>query len=116
VIITNITGKTTVYAYTSTKPTGESITTYSVSISKKNADGKWDYGYIPANFKKGTVISDKQKINITSGWISFYKKDIKTFPTVFISEFETEVGDNAEVRQTSSGDFQTIEDNQNLPF
>ena len=63
--------------------------TYKIGLSKKDKDNKQVYGYIKANFKKGTELNNKTKIKIKSAWIDFYKtKEDITVPTIFVSEYE----------------------------
>jgi len=46
---------------------------YSTSISRKKEDGTYENMFIPVNFKKGVEVENKTKINITNGFLSFYK-------------------------------------------
>lgn len=61
---------------------------YSIKLSKKNQDGKYDNGFIPVRFKKDIEVTDREKIVIKNAWLDFYTKDKKTFPYIFINEFE----------------------------
>lgn len=61
---------------------------YSIGLSKKKKDGTYENGYMTVNFKEGTDIADKTKIKIKNAWLSFYLKDKKTIPTIFISDYE----------------------------
>lgn len=61
---------------------------YSIGISKKNQDGKYENGYINVRFKKDVELDNQTKIKIKKAWIDFYCKDRKTFPYIFVSEFE----------------------------
>ena len=61
---------------------------YSIGISKKNQDGKYENGYINVRFKKDVELENQTKIKIKKAWIDFYCKDRKTFPYIFISEFD----------------------------
>ena len=61
---------------------------YSIGISKKNQDGKYENGYINVRFKKDVELENQTKIKIKKAWIDFYCKDRKTFPYIFVSEFE----------------------------
>ena len=71
---------------------------YSISISKKNADGTYESTYIPIQFNKDVEVEDRARIKIKTAWLSFYKitKEFKggrqTTPVFFIrcSEFEKE--------------------------
>ena len=61
---------------------------YSIGISKKNQDGSYENGYINVRFKKDVELENQTKIKIKKAWIDFYCKDRKTFPYIFVSEFE----------------------------
>lgn len=62
--------------------------TYSIGLSRKKKDGNYENGYMIVNFKEGTDIPDKSKIKIKNAWLSFYLKDKKTIPTIFINDYE----------------------------
>lgn len=61
---------------------------YSIGLSRKKKDGNYENGYMVVNFKEGTDIPDKTRIKIKDAWISFYLKDKKTIPTIFINDYE----------------------------
>lgn len=61
---------------------------YSIGLSKKKKDGNYENGYMTANFKEGTDIASGSRIKIKDAWLSFYLKDNKTIPTIFINEYE----------------------------
>lgn len=61
---------------------------YSIGLSKKDKNGNYIKGYMNCNFKQGTDIADKTKIKIKDAWLSFYIKDKKTIPTIFINDYE----------------------------
>lgn len=63
-------------------------TFYSIGVSKKNQDGKYENGYINVRFKKDVELDNQTKIKIKKAWIDFYCKDRKTFPYIFVSEFD----------------------------
>ena len=69
---------------------------YSIGISKKNQDGKYENGYINVRFKKDVELDNQTKIKIKKAWIDFYCKDRKTFPYIFVSDFEP-VGEKKDV-------------------
>lgn len=48
---------------------------YSTSISKKNEDGTYENMRISVNFRKGTELENKTKINVTNGFLSFWKNN-----------------------------------------
>ena len=85
---------------------------YSVQLSKKNKDDQWENGYINAQFKKDAGVPDGAKIEIKSGWLSFYKtKDNKYAHYIFINDFE--ILEYASVR---TEDMQVVDKPSDLPF
>lgn len=67
---------------------------YSLGISKKKQDGKYENGYISCQFPKNVDLPNKSMIKIKKAWLDFYNKEnngkITTVPYVFIYEFELE--------------------------
>lgn len=61
---------------------------YSIGLSKKKKDGGYEHGYMTAYFKDGVDIPDRSRIKIQEAWMSFYNKDKKTIPTIFINKYE----------------------------
>lgn len=62
---------------------------FSTSISNKKEDGTYDNMFIAVNFRKGVSVENKSKINVTNGFLSFYKtKDGLAKPKIVIMEFE----------------------------
>lgn len=61
---------------------------YSIGLSKKNKDGGYDNGYISARFKKDVELENKTRIKVKESWLSFNVNENKTFPFVFINDFE----------------------------
>ena len=61
---------------------------YSVGVSKKNQDESYENGYVPVRFKKDVELGNKTKIRINTAWIDFYVKDKKTYPYIFICDFD----------------------------
>lgn len=66
---------------------------YTIGLSKKDKNGNYVNGYMNVSFKKGIELENMTKIKIKSAWLDFYKKDVKTIPSIFINEFEI-VGEN----------------------
>ena len=82
---------------------------YSTGISNKLMDGSYENAYISVQFKKGTEIENKTKINITNGFMSFFKgQDGKPVFKIVVLEF-SQVGD---AKEDTSANF-TSDD---LPF
>lgn len=93
-----ITGETTIYK--------SEKGFYSTGISNKLMDGSWDNAYFPVQFKKGVEVENKSKINITNGFLTFYRdKENKPVFKIMVLEF-TQVGDAKEDTSvtTFSGD------------
>lgn len=61
---------------------------YNIGLSKKNKAGGYDNGYIQARFKKDVEIANKTRIKVKESWLSFNVNENKTFPFVFINDFE----------------------------
>lgn len=61
---------------------------YSIGLSRKDQNGNYINGYITAVFKKDVDIANKTKIKIKDAWLGFNVKDKKTYPHIFINEFE----------------------------
>ena len=63
---------------------------YSLGLSKRKQGGTYENGYIKACFKQGVELQDKTKIKIKDAWLNFNVVEKKTYPFIFINEFETE--------------------------
>lgn len=61
---------------------------YSIGLSRKDQNGNYINGYITAVFKKDVDIANKTKIKIKDAWLGFNVKDKKTYPHVFVNDFE----------------------------
>lgn len=82
----NILGKCTIYAKEFNGRMG-----YSTSISQKNINGEWECMFINVQLPKDTKLLDKTKIEITKGFISFYKdKNGLAHIKLVIQEYTTE--------------------------
>lgn len=84
---------------------------YSTSVSNKKEDGSYENMFISINFRKGVEVENKTKINITNGFLSFYKtKDGLAKPKIVVMEFET-----SNNTTTQATDFEITSDDD-LPF
>ena len=61
---------------------------YTVALSKKKEDGEYENGYMKVVFRKGVSIPNKSKIRITDAWLSFNTFEKRTYPYIFINNFE----------------------------
>ena len=98
---------------------------YRAGLSTKDKDGKYVNGYIDVKLPKDISLADKTKINITSGFLSFYKgKDKKdNFYIVvqgFTTDAETKKAETEKDPYENFGNNITIDDLDNdtleLPF
>lgn len=87
---------------------------YSTTISNKNQDGTYDNMYIAVNFKKGITLENKTKIDITNGFLSFYKTR-EGLPKLKIVVMDFEIKGNTETKQEEVNNFEISQDDD-LPF
>lgn len=87
---------------------------YSTTISNKNQDGTYDNMYIAVNFKKGITLENKTKIDITNGFLSFYKTR-EGLPKLKIVVMDFEIKGNTEAKQEEVNNFEISQDDD-LPF
>lgn len=82
----NISGKCTIYA-----KEFNGRMAYSTNISQKNINGEWENMFVNVQLPKDTNLLDKTKIEVTKGFISFYK-DKNGLPHIklVIQEYITE--------------------------
>lgn len=80
---------------------------YSLGLSKKKQDGTWEMGFINCRFKKDVNLDNKTKILIKNAWLDFTIKDKKTYPFIFINEFEI-VQDNKQENVQEVNEFSAM--------
>lgn len=85
-----ITGHATVYAKEI-----EGGMLYSTYISNKNIDGTYEKMYLTIQLPRGTKLEDKTEIDITNGFLTFYK-DKNGLPKVKIVILEFVESNNEE--------------------
>lgn len=69
----------------------EGKTHYRAGLSSKKQDGTYENGYIDVRLPKDVSLVDKSKIDITKGFLSFYKnKDGKDVFYIVVQELRTE--------------------------
>lgn len=61
---------------------------YSVGLSRKDQNGNFINGYMTVVFKKDVELENKTKIKIKEAWLGFNVKDKKTYPHIFINDFD----------------------------
>lgn len=89
---------------------------YSTSISSKNKEGQWEKMYLSVQLPKNVVLENGTDINITKGFLSFYKTN-EGLPKIkiVIQEFQTkeEMEERQEIEQE---EFYQDNLSQDLPF
>ena len=78
----------------------EGKVSYKIGLSKKNKEGQFDKGYIPVRFKQGVELNNQTRILIKEAWLSFAKYENKTYPYIFINDFNI-VDKGIEKKETS---------------
>lgn len=62
---------------------------YSTAINSKDREGNWDRMYISIQLPKGQEVENKTTIEITKGFLSFYKdKNGMAKPKVVVQEYK----------------------------
>lgn len=101
---------------------------YSIGLSKKNKNGSYENGFMSARFKQDVEIANKTRIKIKEAFLSFNVKDNKTFPYIFINDYEIISETNPEHKEiqemtndehykTKSDTFEQVEiTDEDLPF
>lgn len=74
---------------------------YSIGLSKKNKNGGYDNGFMSVRFKKDVVVNNKTRIKLKDAWLSFNTNEGKTFPFIFINDFEIISEPNPEKKESN---------------
>ena len=97
---------------------GKAYTMYSLMYSFKNASEEWKNIFVDAQFRKGTDLANKTKINITNAFMTGSEYNGNTKPKIFVLDYEVVEGGN-QPAPAPSNDFMDIPDNledNGLPF
>lgn len=78
---------------------------YSIGLSRKDQNGNFINGYMTVVFKKDVELENKTKIKIKEAWLGFNVKDKKTYPHIFINDFEV-VESGKEVAKEETNPFE----------
>lgn len=92
--------------------------TYKIGLYKKNKEGNLENGYMQVRFKQGVDLNNQTRILIKSAWLSFAKYENKTYPYIFINDFNiVDKGETELKTKTKSdpGEQLKITD-EDLPF
>ena len=71
---------------------------FSTSISRKNQNGEYEKMYLSVQLPKGVELENKTKINITKGFLSFYKNK-QGLPQVKIVVMEYKTNEEVQERE-----------------
>lgn len=77
---------------------------YSIGLSKKDIAGNYINGYMSCRFRKGEHIPNKTNIIIKDAWLDFSVSNKKTYPCIFINEYEL-VNENKEEKVEETKDY-----------
>lgn len=96
---------------------GKAYTMYSLMYSFKNANEEWKNVFVDAQFRKGTDLANKSKINITNAFLTGSEYNGNTKPKIFVLDYEVAEGGNTPQTNVADADFmQVSEDIEGLPF
>lgn len=98
---------------------------YSIGLSRKDQNGNFINGYMTVVFKKDVELENKTKIKIKEAWLGFNVKDKKTYPHIFINDFEIVESDKKVAKENPFEEFGQqfevghqieIDESSDLPF
>ena len=97
---------------------GKAYTMYSLMYSFKNANEEWKNVFVDAQFRKGTDLANKSKINITNAFMTGSEYNGNTKPKIFVLDYEVVEG-NQPAPAPNDNEWLNIPDNlddSSLPF
>ena len=112
-------GPVTVYRQDKTSQNGVAYTQYSIGVASKTADGNWVNGFLDCQFKKGTDIANKSKIEITNSFYTVNEYNGKKYLKLFVLDFEVVEGGTPAPAPNNDDGFMNIPDgleDSGLPF
>ena len=71
---------------------GKAYTMYSLMYSFKNSNEEWKNVFVDAQFRKGTDLANKSKINITNAFMTGSEYNGNTKPKIFVLDYEVVEG------------------------
>lgn len=102
-----------------TSQSGKAYTMYSLMYSFKNANDEWKSVFIDAQFRKGTDLANKSKINVTNSFMTGSEYNGNTKPKIFVLDYTVVDGGNVQPTVAPSDDgFMNIPDgiDEEVPF
>ena len=94
---------------------GKAYTMYSLMYSFKNGE-EWKNVFVDAQFRKGTDLANKSKINITNAFMTGSEYNGNTKPKIFVLDYTVVEGGNQPAPVPSGDDFMTISDGNDADF
>ena len=88
---------------------------YSTSISRKNQNGEYEKMYLSVQLPKGVELENKTKINITKGFLSFYKNK-QGLPQIKVVVMEYKTNEEVQEREAIQNEDSYEMNFGNLPF
>ena len=97
---------------------GKAYTMYSLMYSFKNSNEEWKNVFVDAQFRKGTDLANKTKINITNAFMTGSEYNGNTKPKIFVLDYEVVEGNQPAPAPSGDMDFMKIDTDldEGLPF
>ena len=103
-----------------TSQSGKAYTMYSLMYSFKNSNDEWKNVFIDAQFRKGTDLANKSKINVTNSFMTGSEYNGNTKPKIFVLDYTVVEGGNVQPAVApSDNEWVNIPDNlddDSFPF
>ena len=102
-----------------TSQSGKAYTMYSLMYPFKNSNDEWKNVFIDAQFRKGTDLANKSKINVTNSFMTGSEYNGNTKPKIFVLDYTVVDGGNVQATVAPSDDgFMNIPDSleDEMPF
>ena len=103
-----------------TSQSGKAYTMYSLMYSFKNSNDEWKNVFIDAQFRKGTDLANKSKINVTNSFMTGSEYNGNTNPKIFVLDYTVVEGGNVQATVApSDNEWVNIPDNlddDSFPF
>lgn len=115
-VITTDSKPVTVVRKDGVSQSGKAYTMYSLMYSFKNSE-EWKNVFVDAQFRKGTDLANKSKINITNAFMTGSEYNGNTKPKIFVLDYTVVEGGQPAPAPNGDMDFMKIDtDMDSLPF
>ena len=97
---------------------GKAYTMYSLMYSFKNSNEDWKNVFVDAQFRKGTDLANKTKINISNAFLTGSEYNGNTKPKIFVLDYEVVEGGHPAPAPNGDESWASIPDGivDELPF